>query len=203
MGTPPNAVTTTRSNVYIDYCDGCVEKGCMMRRYTVSLNPTLDRVFVHHCRLSFACPDLVVLCCYYYDNNATIHTPKELQSSIMRAPILRNLRSSSVSLWSPRPRVSSLVTSRQHLVAATATTTTTMGRSFSAPAGSLLSAITKENPYVDVVRYEHKNRKWSLSHVEYYAEALAIGFVENGLRPGDVVLSYLPLHFAESVRVYL
>ena len=69
----------------------------------------------------------------------------------------------------------------------------------SANAGSTLSLLTKENPHVDVVRYEHKNRKWSLNHVEYYSEALAIGLVEKGLIPGDVVLCYLPLHFSEAV----
>ena len=66
-------------------------------------------------------------------------------------------------------------------------------------AGSLLSEMTKENPHVDVVRYEHKNRKWSLQHVDYYSEALAIGFLETGLQPGDSVLCWLPMHFSESV----
>lgn len=73
-------------------------------------------------------------------------------------------------------------------------------RSFaSSSAGNALSAMTKENPHVDVVRYEHKNRKWSLNHVDYYSEALAIGFLENGLKPGDALLCYLPLHFSETV----
>lgn len=65
--------------------------------------------------------------------------------------------------------------------------------------GSSLSQIAKENPYKDVVRYEHKNRKWNLQHVDFYSEALAIGLLENGLQPGDVVLSWLPAHFSESV----
>jgi non-ribosomal peptide synthetase component E (peptide arylation enzyme) len=65
--------------------------------------------------------------------------------------------------------------------------------------GSMLAQIAKENPYKDVVRYEHKNRKWNLHHVDYYSEALAIGLLENGLQPGDVVLSWLPAHFSESV----
>jgi non-ribosomal peptide synthetase component E (peptide arylation enzyme) len=63
----------------------------------------------------------------------------------------------------------------------------------------MLAQIAKENPYKDVVRYEHKNRKWNLHHVDYYSEALAIGLLENGLQPGDVVLSWLPAHFSESV----
>lgn len=65
--------------------------------------------------------------------------------------------------------------------------------------GAMLSDMAKENPYKDVVRYEHKNRKWNLQHVDYYSDALAIGLLENGLQPGDVVLSWLPSHFSESV----
>jgi hypothetical protein len=71
-------------------------------------------------------------------------------------------------------------------------TTTTSG-------GSLLTKLATDNPYKDVVRYEHKNRKWNLQHVDYYSEALAIGLLENGLQPGDVVLSWLSPHFSESV----
>jgi hypothetical protein len=65
--------------------------------------------------------------------------------------------------------------------------------------GSMLTSIAKENPYKDVVRYEHKNRKWNLQHVDFYSDAFAIGLLENGLQPGDVVLSWLPTHFSESV----
>lgn len=65
--------------------------------------------------------------------------------------------------------------------------------------GAMLSELAKDNPYKDVVRYEHKNRKWSLQHVDFYSEALACGLLENGLQPGDVVLSWLPPHFSESV----
>jgi len=72
-------------------------------------------------------------------------------------------------------------------------------RSFSASAGGILKELATENPYKDVVRYEHKNRKWNLQHVDYYSEALAIGFVETGLQPGDVILSWLPAHFSESM----
>lgn len=63
----------------------------------------------------------------------------------------------------------------------------------------MLKQFAKENPYKDVVRYEHKNRKWSLQHVDFYSEALAIGLLENGLQPGDVVLSWLPSHLSESM----
>lgn len=66
-------------------------------------------------------------------------------------------------------------------------------------AGYLLTTLSNENPHVDVVRYEHKNRKWSLNHVDYYSDALAIGFLENGLKPGDTVLCWLPLHFSEAM----
>lgn len=65
--------------------------------------------------------------------------------------------------------------------------------------GALLTQMAKDNPYKDVVRYEHKNRKWNLHHVDFYSEGLAIGLLENGLQPGDVVLSWLPPHFSESV----
>lgn len=52
---------------------------------------------------------------------------------------------------------------------------------------------------MEIVRYEHKNVKWTLKHVNYYADALACGFLDAGLQPGDVVLSWLPGHFAEQV----
>ena len=56
-------------------------------------------------------------------------------------------------------------------------------------------------PHLDVVRYQHKNRVWSLNHVEYYSEAPAIGLLENGLQKGDKVLSWLPDHFSEQVSL--
>jgi hypothetical protein len=69
-----------------------------------------------------------------------------------------------------------------------------------AAAGGLqLKELATANPYKDVVRYEHKNRKWNLQHVDYYSEALAVGLLETGLQPGDVVLSWLPGHLSESV----
>ena len=89
------------------------------------------------------------------------------------------------------------------LVAAAASTspvTTAVRRLASTSAGSTLKALAAENPYKDVVRYEFKNRKWTLQHVDFYSEALACGLLENGLQPGDVVLSWLPSHFSESVR---
>ena len=64
----------------------------------------------------------------------------------------------------------------------------------------MLTQLATENPYKDVVRYEFKNRKWNLQHVDYYSDALAIGLLDSGLQPGDVVLSWLPAHFSESVR---
>ena len=65
--------------------------------------------------------------------------------------------------------------------------------------GKLIAELKESNPYVDVVQYEHKNRTWTTHHVDYYSEALAIGIVEQGLISGDVVLSWLPAHFQESV----
>jgi len=64
-------------------------------------------------------------------------------------------------------------------------------------AGQTLTRLAKENPHVDVVRYEHKNIKWTLRHVDFFSNALAYGLLENGLEKGDAMLSWLPLHFAE------
>jgi len=64
-------------------------------------------------------------------------------------------------------------------------------------AGDALSRLASENPHVDVIRYDHKNVKWTLKHVNFFADALACGLLGTGLQPGDVVLSWLPLHFAE------
>lgn len=68
-----------------------------------------------------------------------------------------------------------------------------------AAGGPQVKELAAANPYKDVVRYEHKNRKWNLQHVDFYSEALAIGLLETGLKPGDVVLSWLPGHLSESV----
>lgn len=81
-----------------------------------------------------------------------------------------------------------------------ATKATTASSSSSGSGGSCLAALKEENPYLDVVQYQHKNRTWSVQHVDYYSQALAIGLAENGLIPGDVVLSWLPDHFSEQVR---
>ena len=98
--------------------------------------------------------------------------------------------------------------SRCRMAATTATRTTPGGAAVAgavralSTGGKLVAALKEENPHVDVVQYEHKNRTWTTHHVDYYAEALAIGIAENGLVPGDVVLSWLPAHFQESVRCF-
>lgn len=86
----------------------------------------------------------------------------------------------------------------------TTTTTTTRGLVSTtkytckgATAGKTLASLASDNPHVEVIRYEHKNVKWTLRHVEYFSDALAVGLLENGLIPGDVMLSWLPSHFAE------
>ena len=76
----------------------------------------------------------------------------------------------------------------------------TQARSMSA-AGAALETLAIESPHVDVVRYEHKNLKYTLKHVDHHAMALAVGLLESGLAPGDAVLSWLPSHFAEEVGV--
>jgi len=64
-------------------------------------------------------------------------------------------------------------------------------------AGEALSALASVAPHTDVIRYEHKNVKWTLKHVDVNSESLAIGLLEQGFTKGDVVLSWLPEHFAE------
>ena len=65
--------------------------------------------------------------------------------------------------------------------------------------GEILSNMTKENPYKDAVRFEWKNQKYTFHDLNFNSVALATGFLETGLQPGDVCLSWLPLHFAEHV----
>lgn len=64
-------------------------------------------------------------------------------------------------------------------------------------AGDALARLASDHPHQEIIRYEHKNVKWTLKHVNYYADALACGLVDSGLQPGDVVLSWLPMHLAE------
>ncbi|KAL7482168.1 hypothetical protein ACHAW6_007862 [Cyclotella cf. meneghiniana] len=64
-------------------------------------------------------------------------------------------------------------------------------------AGDALARLATDHPHMEIIRYEHKNVKWTLKHVNYYSDALACGFLDAGLQPGDVVLSWLPEHFAE------
>jgi hypothetical protein len=66
--------------------------------------------------------------------------------------------------------------------------------------GERLAYLAEECPHRDVVQYEHKNRVWSLHHVHYYSEGLAIGLMENGFVIGDKVLSLMPEHFQDTVR---
>lgn len=95
----------------------------------------------------------------------------------------------------------------QRWTAAATTTTTTMVRpavairSLATTGGAALAQLNEASPHMDVVRYEHKNRTWSLNHVEFYSTAMAIGLIDAGLQPADVVLSWLPAHFSEQVRI--
>lgn len=68
-------------------------------------------------------------------------------------------------------------------------------------AGDALARLASDHPHQEIIRYEHKNVKWTLKHVNYYSDALACGLVDAGLQPGDVVLSWLPLHLAEQVSL--
>ena len=67
--------------------------------------------------------------------------------------------------------------------------------------GQALAKLAHDRPEMDVIRYHHKNVKWSLKHVEFFSDCLATGFLDQGLTPGDVVLSWLPSHFSEQVRL--
>ena len=69
-------------------------------------------------------------------------------------------------------------------------------------AGDALAQLASAHPHQEIIRYEHKNTKWTLKHVNYYSDALACGLVDAGLQPGDVMLSWLPMHFAEQVSLY-
>ena len=69
-------------------------------------------------------------------------------------------------------------------------------------AGDALAQLASAHPHQEIIRYEHKNVKWTLKHVNYYSDALACGLVDAGLQPGDVMLSWLPMHFAEQVSLY-
>ena len=66
-------------------------------------------------------------------------------------------------------------------------------------AGDALARLASDHPHQEIIRYEHKNVKWTLKHVNYYSDALACGLLDAGLKPGDVMLSWLPLHVAEQV----
>lgn len=93
-------------------------------------------------------------------------------------------------------RTASSMTSRS----ISSTTIPSKSSKMSIAGGMELASLRNVNPHIDVVKYTHKNRIWTLNHVDYYSEALAIGLMENGLRSGDVILSWLPDHFSEQVR---
>ena len=69
-------------------------------------------------------------------------------------------------------------------------------------AGDALARLASAHPHQEIIRYEHKNVKWTLKHVNYYSDALACGLVDAGLQPGDVMLSWLPKHIAEHVSCF-
>ena len=107
-------------------------------------------------------------------------------------------RRASSTLLSMAPRLSSAQT--ETIKTPTTTTRALFSTKASLSGGQQLEALSSDFPHKDVVRYEHKNRTWTLQHVHYYSEALAIGLMENGFQAGDVVLSLLPPHLSEQVR---
>lgn len=64
-------------------------------------------------------------------------------------------------------------------------------------AGNILQKLSDDYPHVEVIRYKHKNLKLTFKHINHFSNALAIGFLDIGLNPGDKVLSWLPVHFSE------
>jgi len=102
---------------------------------------------------------------------------------------------SAASRFSLSPAAGASSSSSRRTLASAASSSSSSG-------GRQLEALTGDFPHMDVVRYEHKNRTWTLQHVHYYSEALAIGLTENGFRPGDAVLSWLPPHLSEQVRSF-
>ncbi len=114
--------------------------------------------------------------------------------------LTRSATSATAFRWTTPGMTTKTVSATFKCASPFATTTVATARSMATMSGgSILTQLATENPYKDVVRYEFKNRKWNLQHVDFYSEALAIGLLENGLQPGDVVLSWLPSHFSESV----
>ena len=112
---------------------------------------------------------------------------KQLRST--SSPVTRSTLASASSAYSSPVGGSGVATHQQHRGAAT----------FSA--GDALARLADNHPHQEIIRYEHKNVKWTLKHVNYYSDALACGLVDAGLQPGDVVLSWLPSHFAEQVSL--
>ena len=107
-----------------------------------------------------------------------------ISSHMFRSTLTRALRRHTASLQVAAPRLFS---------SAPAAKVPAVG-------GMMVTHMAEQNPHVNVVRYEHKNRTWTAGQVEYWSEAMAVGFLETGLQPGDVVLSWLPAHFSEQVR---
>jgi len=104
--------------------------------------------------------------------------------------LLRQLsrQTTRIGLSNLRPTLCQAANTRCMASAAAATTPS---------AGTALSVLASHSPHVDVVRYEHKNLKWTLKHVDTNSDSLAIGLLDQGLVKGDVVLSWLPENFAE------
>ena len=67
--------------------------------------------------------------------------------------------------------------------------------------GEILFNLCQDNPYKDAVRFDWKNNKYTYKELNFHSMGLAAGFLETGLLPGDTVLSWLPVHFAEQVRI--
>ena len=105
-------------------------------------------------------------------------------------------------LWT-QPTVVTTAASRFQSSTAVAAETTTTTSTTSLVGGLRIQEMKQENKHINVVRYEHKNRTWTVHHVDFYSEMLAIGFLDGGFLPGDVVLSWMPEHWSETVRVFI
>jgi hypothetical protein len=132
-------------------------------------------------------------------------TSKILRSGSQSAAVVasrRLLHSLTRSLQQPTLPLTTVVTRRgMSSTLRAAPTWQTKPPSPNPCGGEILLNLTKENPYKDAVRFDWKNQKYTYEALNFNSMAIATGFLETGLQPGDVCLSWLPLHFAEHVRI--
>ena len=124
------------------------------------------------------------------------------RASLLAKQLARHSNNGKVFANATSQTLSSLLTTSptiSHSHNATAPSSITHRSVASLAAGQALDVLVQQNPHVEVIRYHYKNVKMTLSTVNTNAEALATGLLDTGFVPGDVILSWLPLHHAEQV----